>query len=78
MNDNNNDNKAYDSRPNWYLNKIKRNADYNKQNMKQFKIALNINSDLDIIEKLENVDNKSGYLKKLIREDIKNSENNNY
>ena len=43
---------------------------YNDQNVKQFKIALNKKTDADIIERLEAVPNKQGYIKKLIREDI--------
>lgn len=35
-------------------------------------IRLNKETDLDIIEKLNNVDNKQGYIKELIRKDIKN------
>ena len=57
-------------KPVWYENKIKRNADYNKQNMKQFKIAFNTKTEQAIIEHLENQENKSGYLKALIIEDM--------
>lgn len=35
-------------------------------------IRLNKETDLDIIEKLNNVGNKQGYIKELIRKDIKN------
>lgn len=59
-----------EQKPNWYKNKIKRNADYNKSNMKYYKIAFNINADSDIIEHLEKQSNKSGYIKNLIREDM--------
>lgn len=33
-------------------------------------IELNKSTDADILDKLENVPNKSGYIKKLIRDDI--------
>ncbi|MCI5862545.1 MAG: hypothetical protein SOR59_06195 [Lachnospiraceae bacterium] len=35
-------------------------------------IRLNKETDLDIIEKLNNVGNKQGYIKELIRKDIEN------
>ncbi len=40
---------------------------------KQFKIDCFTSTEMDIIEKLESVPNKAGYIKKLIREDIKNN-----
>lgn len=43
---------------------------YAEQNLQQYKFSLNKKTDSDIIEKLENVTNKTGYFKKLIREDI--------
>lgn len=50
---------------------VKASAKYNETNVKQVKLALNKKTDADIIEKLESVDNIQGYIKKLIREDIK-------
>jgi len=47
----------------------KRNA-WNKKNQRRFNIALNVNTDLDIIHKLESVPLKNDYLRRLIREDI--------
>lgn len=44
---------------------------YEKINTVQFKMKLNRNTDADILEKLESVDNKQGYIKELIRDDIK-------
>ena len=44
---------------------------YDKNNTVQIKMKLNKNTDADIIEHLETVDNRQGYLKELIRNDIK-------
>lgn len=44
---------------------------YDKNNTTQIKMKLNKNTDADIIEKLETVENRQGYLKELIRNDIK-------
>lgn len=43
---------------------------YDKQNTTQVKLKLNLKTDKDIIEKLESVGNKQGYIKRLIREDL--------
>ena len=43
---------------------------YDDNNTIQFKMKLNKGTDADIIEKLESVPNKQGYIKKLIRNDI--------
>ena len=40
-------------------------------NRKQLNIKLDIERDKDIIEKLESIDNVRGYIKNLIRDDIK-------
>lgn len=45
---------------------------YNAANTIQFKCCFNKKTDSDIIEHLETVGNKQGYIKKLIREDINN------
>ena len=45
-------------------------AKYNAQNTKQYAFKLNLTTDKDIIEKLDNIDNKTGYIKDLIRGDI--------
>lgn len=47
-------------------------AKYDKVNTKGIYLKLNIKTDADIIEKLDNVQNKQGYIKELIREKIKN------
>ena len=43
---------------------------YQKNNTRMFTIRLNLNTDMDIIEKLEQVESKQGYIKQLIRADI--------
>lgn len=43
---------------------------YAKENLIQFRIALHKMHDQDVIEKLQTVPNKTGYVKKLIRDDI--------
>lgn len=45
-------------------------ARYDADHTKQIKLKLNRKRDADIIEKLESVDNKQGYIKGLIRADI--------
>lgn len=46
---------------------------YNAKNVKKYLLQLNINTDEDVIRRLESVSNKNGYLKALIREDIQKS-----
>lgn len=46
-------------------------ARYNATHVKQVKLALNIKTDKDIIEHLAAVENVNGYIKKLIRKDMK-------
>lgn len=43
---------------------------YAKKNIKQFKIDCVKTTEADIIEKLDSVPNKAGYIKGLIRADI--------
>lgn len=47
------------------------NQAYNRDNVRQVKLGLNIKTDADIIQKLESVDNIQGYIKALIRADMK-------
>lgn len=44
---------------------------YDAKATKQIRMKLNIKSDADILAKLDEVDNKQGYIKDLIRKDIK-------
>lgn len=46
-------------------------AEYQKANNKQVKFNLHKVNDADIIARLDEVDNKQGYIKKLIRDDIR-------
>ena len=44
---------------------------YDKANTVQVRIKLNLNTDKDILEALERSGNKQGYIKELIRNDLK-------
>ena len=46
-------------------------AKYDAENTVQIKLKLNTRTDADIIQRLSEVDNKQGYIKGLIREDIR-------
>ena len=46
-------------------------AKYNAENTKRYVIKVMLKTESDIIERLEEEENKSGYIKHLIREDIK-------
>lgn len=46
---------------------------YNKTNVKQIKLNLNRKTDADIIEALDAVPNTQGYIKDLIRKDLKST-----
>lgn len=43
---------------------------YAATHMKQVALRLNISTDADILQRLDEVDNKQGYIKELIRADI--------
>ncbi len=45
-------------------------AKYKKNTTKQIALQLNLKTDIDILQKLEEVQNKQGYIKQLIRDDI--------
>ena len=53
--------------------RLRANAKYDKVNTKRLNVKLNINTDKDILQKLNSIQNKSGYIKMLIRKDIKAS-----
>ena len=55
-------------------NKSKYNTEYNKANTVVINIRLNKKTDADIITALESVNNKSGFIKWLLRQAIKDSE----
>ena len=44
---------------------------YNAANVKMISLKLNIKTDKDILEHMHDISNKQGYLKKLIRADIR-------
>jgi hypothetical protein len=46
-------------------------AKYDARTTKQVMLKLNIKTDADILEKLEKVGNKQGYIKSLIRADLR-------
>ena len=43
---------------------------YDAANTRQIKIKLNLKTDADILERLSEVENRQGYIKDLIRQDI--------
>ena len=49
---------------------IKASAKYDKKNTKGIYLKLNLKTDVKIINKLNEVSNKQGYIKKLINNDI--------
>ena len=51
------------------------NAKYNKERGTSVAFRLFSPQDSDILEKLQSVPSKAGYIKELIRKDIKNSKN---
>ena len=46
---------------------------YNAKYAKQIKLVCYTNTEMDIVDKLDSVDNKAGYIKALIRADIAKS-----
>lgn len=46
-------------------------AAWDTENTRQVKIKLNLRTDADILQKLEDTENVQGYIKALIREDMK-------
>lgn len=43
---------------------------FNKEKTKSVLVRLNMNTDADILAKLDSVESKMGYIKRLIREDM--------
>lgn len=43
---------------------------YEKDNVKRYVVKVVVNTEQDIIDRLESQENKMGYIKRLIREDI--------
>lgn len=50
--------------------RTKASIKYNKNNVRQIKLNLNIKTDADVIAALDAVENKQGYIKELIRKDM--------
>ena len=50
---------------------IKASNKYDKENTWQISVRLNKKTDADILEHLETVESKQGYIKELIRRDMK-------
>jgi len=48
----------------------KASAKYDKQHTRGVYLKLNTETDRDVIDKLDSVDNRQGYIKALIRKDI--------
>lgn len=48
----------------------KAKAKYDKANTKQIMLKLNLKTDADILDQLDSVENKQGYIKDLIRKDM--------
>ena len=55
---------------NAYKNKLKYETEYTKTKCRQITLMLNRINDADIIEYLDTLENKNGYLKELIRKDM--------
>ena len=51
---------------------IRASVKYNKENTVQISLKLNRSTDADLIDNLNRVANKQGYIKELIRRDIAN------
>lgn len=47
------------------------NAKYDKSNTKMMSFKFNLQTDADILDRLASVPNKQGYIKELIRKDMK-------
>ena len=51
---------------------IRASVKYNKENTVQISLKLNRSTDADLIDSLNRIANKQGYIKELIRRDIAN------
>ena len=47
---------------------------YDARNTRQVHIKLNLRTDKDVLDKLDEVPSKQGYIKRLIREDLERKE----
>jgi len=46
------------------------NAKYDAANTRKILLKLNIHTDMDILDHLDSIDNRQGYIKRLIRQDM--------
>ena len=53
------------------MSKSQNSIKYDKENTKRVFIKLNKNTDKDILDHLDSIQNKQGYIKELIRKDMK-------
>ena len=53
---------------------IKAQAKYDAENTRQVHLKLNRNTDKDVLARLDEVQSKQGYIKRLIREDLAKEE----
>ena len=53
------------------MSKSQNSIKYDRENTKRVYIKLNKNTDKDILDYLDSKSNKQGYIKKLIRKDMK-------
>ena len=58
-------------------NKITPQQRYDRANTTRYQLKLNNKTDRDIIEKLNTVENKQGYIKECIRKDLKQKNKKN-
>lgn len=52
--------------------RLRANAKWDKENTRQIKFKFNKSTDADILEMLDSLENKTAYIKELIRKDIAN------
>ena len=62
--------KKYETKEDYLEAKRKRNAQYVAESTVRVAVNLNKNTDTDILDFLETVDNKQGFIKELIRDYI--------
>ena len=55
----------------------KAKAKYDQANTKQITLKLNLNTDQDILDQLQRMENKQGYIKELIRKDLQERKQRN-
>lgn len=55
------------------MKEVGRQWEYDKAHTKQIKLKLNLVTDKDILEKLDQTENVQGYIKSLVRSDIERS-----